>query len=159
MLANFLWLWALVLLAIFGVIVGNIRSIALPTLRIPEDERVKANCLVGMVSGIGFLVTSAVSGFLVAGAGMELTLIVCLAATLIGLIGLIDIRMVPFMKPPQAAPSDTAKSVEHLSVSKIDLRGTVKVVAGLFALILFAMFNNFLGGIFMALLGAYGLSL
>ena len=45
---------------------------------------------------------------------------------------------------------------------KVDLRGTIRVIAavpGLFALILFATFNNFLGGIFMALLDAYGLSL
>jgi hypothetical protein len=32
-------------------------------------------------------------------------------------------------------------------------------VPGLFALILFAAFNNFLGGVFMALMDAYGLSL
>ena len=32
-------------------------------------------------------------------------------------------------------------------------------VPGLFALILFASFNNFLGGVFMALMDAYGLSL
>jgi DHA3 family multidrug efflux protein-like MFS transporter len=45
---------------------------------------------------------------------------------------------------------------------RIDIKGTIAVVAavpGLFALILFATFNNFLGGIFMALLDAYGLSL
>lgn len=156
------WLWALVLLVMAGVIAGNIRSIALPTLvtlLIPEDERDKANGMVGMVSGIGFLVTSAVSGFLVAWGGMELTLIVCLAGTLIALI---DIRMVPFAEPAPAAQSETAETGPSPAVGKIDLRGTFKVVAGvpgLFALILFAMFNNFLGGIFMALLDAYGLSL
>ena len=45
---------------------------------------------------------------------------------------------------------------------RVDLAGTIRVVAavpGLFALILFATFNNFLGGIFMALMDAYGLSL
>lgn len=157
-----LWLWALVLLVMGGVIAGNIRSIALPTLvtlLIPEDARDKANGLVGMVSGIGFLVTSAVSGFLVAWGGMELTLTVCLVATLIALV---DIRMVPFATPAPAAQSETAETLDTPAVSKIDLRGTIKVVAGvpgLFALILFATFNNFLGGIFMALLDAYGLSL
>ena len=35
----------------------------------------------------------------------------------------------------------------------------IGAVPGLFALILFATFNNFLGGIFMALMDAYGLSL
>jgi DHA3 family multidrug efflux protein-like MFS transporter len=156
------WLWALVLLVMGGVIAGNIRGIALPTivtLLIPEEERDKANGLVGMVSGICFLVTSAVSGFLVAWGGMELTLTVCVAATLLALI---DIRMVPFVEPAPFAPSDAVETVRAPAVSKIDLRGTIKVVVGmpgLFALILFAMFNNFLGGIFMALLDAYGLSL
>lgn len=156
------WLWALVLLVMGGVIAGNIRGIALATavtLLIPEDERDKANGLVGMVSGIGLLVTSAVSGFLVAWGGMELTLIVCVVATLLALI---DIRMVTFVEPAPAAQSDAVEPVKTPAVSKIDLRGTIKVVAGvpgLFALILFAMFNNFLGGIFMALLDAYGLSL
>jgi DHA3 family multidrug efflux protein-like MFS transporter len=56
-----------------GVIAGNIRSIALPTLvtvLIPEDQRDKANGLVGMVTGIGFLTTSVISGVLVAWGGM-----------------------------------------------------------------------------------------
>ncbi len=156
------WLWALVLLVMGGVIAGNIRNIALPTLvtqLIPEDGRDKANGLVGMVSGIGFLVTSAVSGFLVAWGGMELTLIVCLVATLLALI---DIRMVRFTDRAPTSQSDAAETVNTPSVSKIDLRGTIKIVLGvpgLFALILFSMFNNFLGGVFMALLDAYGLSL
>jgi DHA3 family multidrug efflux protein-like MFS transporter len=45
---------------------------------------------------------------------------------------------------------------------RVDIAGTIRVIAavpGLFALIFFAAFNNFLGGIFMALLDAYGLSL
>ncbi len=44
----------------FGVIAGNVRNIALPTLvtlLVPEDRRDKANGLVGMVTGIGFLTT------------------------------------------------------------------------------------------------------
>ena len=44
----------------------------------------------------------------------------------------------------------------------MDLRGTIRVVGevpGLTALILFSAFNNFLGGVFMALMDAYGLSL
>jgi DHA3 family multidrug efflux protein-like MFS transporter len=44
----------------------------------------------------------------------------------------------------------------------VDLRGTIRVVGevpGLTALILFSAFNNLLGGVFMALMDAYGLSL
>ncbi len=69
--------WLFILLTMIGVIVGNIRMIALPTLvtlLVPEGRRDKANGLVGMVSGIGFLTTSAISGFLVAGGGMVATL-------------------------------------------------------------------------------------
>ena len=69
--------WLFILLTMLGVIVGNIRMIALPTLvtlLVPADRRDKANGLVGMVSGIGFLTTSAISGFLVAWGGMVATL-------------------------------------------------------------------------------------
>ncbi|WP_196260888.1 MFS transporter [Pelagibacterium limicola] len=151
------YLWVFVLLVMLGVIAGNIRMIALPTLvtiLIPEGERDKANGLVGMVGGIGFLITSAISGFLVAWGGMYLTLIVALVATSIafGHLSLVRIdegRPVPVEGEPAQKQS-------------IDIAGTIRVIAavpGLFALIFFATFNNFLGGIFMALLDAYGLSL
>jgi len=58
-------LWAFVLLLVAGVIVGNIRMIAMPTvvtILIPEDRRDRANGLVGTASGISFLVTSVISG-------------------------------------------------------------------------------------------------
>jgi DHA3 family multidrug efflux protein-like MFS transporter len=45
---------------------------------------------------------------------------------------------------------------------KIDIRGTIRaiqLVPGLFGLIFFHTFNNFLGGIFMSLMDAYGLLL
>ena len=77
-------LWAFIGLVMVGVIAGNVRSIALPTLvtlLIPEDRRDRANGLVGMVTGIGFLTTSAVSGFLVAWGGMVYTLVFAMAFT------------------------------------------------------------------------------
>jgi MFS transporter, DHA3 family, multidrug efflux protein len=150
-------LWILVLLVMLGVIAGNIRSIALPTLvtvLIPEDRRDKANGLVGMVTGIGFLTTSVISGFLVAWGGMVATLAFALVFTVLAFAHLsfaaVDEKRV------EATPDQPAEP------KRIDIRGTIAVVAavpGLFALILFATFNNFLGGIFMALLDAYGLSL
>lgn len=62
-------IWILIVVIMLGVTAGNLRTIALPTLvtlLIPEDRRDKANGLVGMVTGIGFLTTSVISGFLVA---------------------------------------------------------------------------------------------
>lgn len=151
------YLWAFVLLVMLGVIAGNIRSIALPTLvtiLIPEGERDKANGLVGMVSGIGFLTTSVISGFLVAWGGMLATLILALVLTVLAFAHLgwihVDEKRAPASPDQPAAPK------------RVDIAGTIAVIAavpGLFALIFFATFNNFLGGIFMALLDAYGLSL
>src|SRR5688572_14336434 len=56
-------LWLLIVLLMVGVIVGNIRTIALPTLvtvLIAEDTRDRANGLVGTTSGVSFLVTSVI---------------------------------------------------------------------------------------------------
>jgi Major Facilitator Superfamily. len=151
------YLWAFILIVMLGVIVGNIRSIALPTLvtiLIPEDRRDKANGLVGMVSGIGFLTTSVISGFLVAYAGMLGVMILALAATVLVLAHMVFIKVDEGRVAPSADAPAEPKSV--------DIAGTIRVIAavpGLFALIFFACFNNFLGGVFMALLDAYGLSL
>jgi DHA3 family multidrug efflux protein-like MFS transporter len=51
---------------------------------------------------------------------------------------------------------------EHKQTTRMDLRGTiraVRLVPGLFGLIFFSTFNNFLGGVYMALMDAYGLQL
>lgn len=151
------YLWGFVVLIMLGVISGNIRSIALPTLvtvLIPEDRRDKANGLVGMVSGIGFLTTSVISGFLVAYGGMLAVLLLALAMTLLAFLHLSLVQVDEKRVEPTPDKPTEPKTV--------DIRGTIRVIAavpGLFALIFFATFNNFLGGIFMALLDAYGLSL
>lgn len=151
------WLWAFIGLCMLGVIAGNVRSVALPTLvtiLIPEAQRDKANGLVGMVTGIGFLTTSVISGFLVAWGGMRLALGFALVLTLAAFVHLLAVRV----DEPRASAEDGAQAGPR----RVDIAGTVRVIAGvpgLFALILFATFNNFLGGIFMALLDAYGLSL
>lgn len=150
-------LWTFVSLLMFGVIAGNIRTIALPTLvtiLIPEDRRDKANGLVGTVSGMSFLVTSVISGLLVARRGMFYVLILAAAIQILAILHLW------FVKVPE-------KGIAHAEgepkpSKKVDLRGTFKLVRsvpGLTALILFSAFNNFLGGVFMALMDAYGLSL
>ena len=59
-------------------------------------------------------------------------------------------------------PTETHLDDRHEDDKKIDLRGTIRIIAGisgLFGMIFFAMFNNFLGGVFMSLMDAYGLSL
>ena len=150
-------LWLFIGLVMSGVIAGNVRSIALPTLvtlLIPEDRRDRANGLVGMVTGIGFLATSAVSGFLVAWGGMRYTLIFALILTVAAFLHLRFVRV--------DEPRPEATSGKPAEPRRVDIAGTIRVIGavpGLFALILFASFNNFLGGVFMALMDAYGLSL
>jgi DHA3 family multidrug efflux protein-like MFS transporter len=149
-------LWVFITLLMLGVIAGNIRTIVMPTLvtiLIPASRRDKANGLVGTVTGVSFLVTSVISGLLVAWNGMLSTLILALVVMVGSIIHLY------FMKLPE-------KGIAHLeadgSKRKVDLKGTIKIVTGvpgLMAMILFSCFNNFLGGVFMALMDAYGLSM
>lgn len=158
-------LWVFVLLLMVGVIVGNIRNIALPTIvtiLFPADKRDKANGLVGTASGISFLVTSVISGFLVGLSGMYHALLLAIVVTIIAIIHLMTLRIPekgvvhdPHLHQPSAEGSNAGSK-------KVDIRGTIKVinnVPGLMALIFFATFNNFLGGVFMALMDAYGLNL
>ncbi|PKN93637.1 MAG: MFS transporter [Chloroflexi bacterium HGW-Chloroflexi-6] len=147
-------LWVFVPLLLLGVIAGNLRGIALPTLvtiLIPEDSRDKANGLVGTTTGVIFLITSAISGFLVAHSGMYLVLILAIIVMALSIAHLFTMNI------PE-------NEIVHLDgkPGKVDLRGTFAVVVaipGMIALIFFTTFNNFLGGVFMGLMDAYGLSL
>lgn len=151
-----MWLWVLIIPLMLGVIAGNIRTIALPTLvtiLIPEDRRDKANGLVGTTSGVSFLVTSVISGLLVAAGGMLYVLLLAMLILILSTMHLWKINV----------PEHGIVHIEgEPAGKKVDLKGTLKVVKaipGLLALILFTTFNNFLGGVFMALMDPYGLSL
>jgi MFS transporter, DHA3 family, multidrug efflux protein len=152
-------LWVFIVLAMFGVIAGNIRTIALSTLvtvLIPSERRDKANGLVGTTAGVSFLVTSVISGLLVAAGGM---LYVLLLGVAVLAVAILHLSRVPV--PHRPAEESSATETDP-AASKVDLRGTVRIiraVPGLMALIGFACFNNLLNGAFMALMDAYGLSL
>jgi MFS transporter, DHA3 family, multidrug efflux protein len=149
-----LQLWVLISLALVGAIAGNIRTIALPTLvtlLIPEAQRAQANGWVGTANGVAFLGASMVSGLVIGFFGMQWMLGLAIALTVFALLHLATIPI----------PKATAMPTEH-ATKPIDLRGTVRAIAqvpGLFGLIFFNCFNNFLGGVFMSLMDAYGLSL
>lgn len=148
------YLWTFILVAMFGVTAGNIRNIALPTavtILVPEPDRDKANGLNGTVFGLSFLITSTASGLALGYAGMSWSI----AATII--LTLVAIAHLFFLNIPE-------KEIVHVEdgQGKIDIKGTIKVVSGisgLFGLLFFNTFNNFLGGVFMALMDAYGLTL
>lgn len=145
-------LWILIFILIVGSVAGNLRTIALVTLvrGLFEQDRDKANGMIGAMNGLSFSVTSVLSGLAIGFYGMDLALWCALAATLASLAHLI---LVPVTEP------EVIRTEENKNFS---LKGTFAIVAavpGLFALIFFTTFNNFLGGVFMSLMDAYGLSL
>jgi len=148
-------LWLLVVLLMGGVIAGNLRSIAMPTVvtaLFDESRRDRANGLVGTVTGISFLVTSVISGLLIGLSGMLAVLVLAVVVLAVALVHLQLVRV----------PEQLAHAADQSGDRRVDLRGTIKVVGavpGLFALIGFSAINNLLGGTFMALLDAYGLSM
>jgi DHA3 family multidrug efflux protein-like MFS transporter len=178
-------LWVFVVLVMLGVVAGNIRTIAtstLVTLLVPADLRDRANGLVGTTTGVSFLVTSVISGLLVAAGGMRYALLLALVVLGVALVHLAPVRIegdvpgllpvVPEVAPEVADPTPTPVPTTAAVAApegppvpadrSVDLRGTIRLVRGvpgLPALIGFACFNNFLGGAFLALLDAYGLSL
>lgn len=149
------WLWLFILISTMGIVVGNIRMIALSTLvtlLIPESERDKANGKIGAVNGLVFTVVSVFSGLIIGRLGMDWA---------VG-IGIITTLLVMAHLSLLSFPLESHLDDRHEDEKKIDLRGTIRIIAGisgLFGMIFFAMFNNFLGGIFMSLMDAYGLSL
>ena len=158
-----LMLWVFIVVSILGVIAGNIRSIALMTLvtlLIPEDRRDRANGLVGTTLGVSFLVTSVISGLLVAAGAMFYVLVLAMAVLGLSVVHLALVRVED--RSEDAATSEAEPTDQQLKQNKVDLRGTLRVVRGvpgLLALIAFSCFNNFLAGAFMALMDAYGLYL
>ncbi|WP_243075771.1 MFS transporter [Microbacterium sp. SS28] len=148
------WFWVFSVIILLGAVVENLRNIALSTtvtLLVPVERHANANGLVGTVQGAAFMVTSIFSGLAIGLLGMGWTLAIALFLTAAALIHLLFIRI------PEAVP---AASAEKLPL--IDLRGSVKAVAavsGLFALILFSTLNNLIGGVYMALMDPYGLTL
>lgn len=155
-------LWLLVFLMMLGMVSGNIRSIALPTLAtilVPDErEREKANGLSGTVMGISSSGAGFASGFALAYLGMKGVLAIGVSAAVLSLVHLASItvqELVPVSSSGEEPGSEPKKK-------SIDVAGTVKIVRavpGLFGLIFFTTFNNFLGGVFMSLMDPYGLTL
>ncbi len=149
------WFWLLIAFTLFGSVAAMMRGIALSTcvtLLVPEGRRDRANGMVGTVTGVSFAITSVFSGLIIGLLGMGWAYAVALTLTVIALAHLATITIAE----PEPEPR------EEGSRKYVDVRGAVTAIAavpGLFLLIFLAAFNNLLGGVFMALMDAYGLSL
>ncbi|RIK13177.1 MAG: MFS transporter [Acidobacteria bacterium] len=150
------WFWVLATLVLLGAIVEHMRSIALSTcvtILVPDHARDRANGLVGTTQGITFMATSVLSGLSIGFLGMGWTLALATGLVAAGLVHLLLVRM------PQEQVPASAGTEDH---GRVDLRGSLAVIgaqAGLMALILFSTFNNFVGGVYMALMDPYGLEM
>ena len=146
--------WALVGLVLAGAIAGNLRMVALSTtvtLLVPEDRRDKANGLVGTTNGVAFAITSVFSGLAVGQLGMGACLLITVVMTALAGAHLLTIHIPE--EPP--TPAEDGPRV-------VDVRGAIRAVGlvpGLLAILLFGMFYNFLGGVFMSLMDPYGRTL
>lgn len=147
------WFWLFAGIILFGGVIENMRNIALSTtvtLLVPVDRHANANGLVGTVTGLAFIVTSVFSGLSIGLLGMGLTLLIAIVFTGLALVHLFTLR-IPEDKP----------QVEN-KAPIVDVRGAlaaVRLVPGLFALIIFSTFNNLIGGVYMALMDPYGLEM
>jgi DHA3 family multidrug efflux protein-like MFS transporter len=163
--ASSVQLWTFIVLALVGAIGGNLRGIALSTLvtiLIPEEDRDKANGLVGTSNGIAFLGASIFSGLAVGYLGMFWVVAIAIGVSLLVIVHLATLSIPDLPKKIRHAHGDEPEHEHDYDHQGIDIPGTIRVVQlvpGLFGLIFFHTFNNFLGGIFMSLMDAYGLLL
>jgi DHA3 family multidrug efflux protein-like MFS transporter len=147
------WFWLFAGIILAGAVVENLRNIALSTtvtLLVPTERHANANGLVGTVQGLAFLITSVFSGLSIGLLGMGWTLLIAIGFTVIALLHLLTLTV----------PEDEPERTE--SGKLIDVKGAaaaIRLVPGLFALILFSTFNNLVGGVYMALMDPYGLTL
>ncbi|HRL49011.1 MAG TPA: MFS transporter [Propioniciclava sp.] len=145
---------AFVLLLLTGAIMESARGIALGTvvtLLVPDSERAKANGLVGMVGGLGFMITSVIAGLAIGQLGMTTSLIISLVLTAGSLAHMVTVAI----PEPEIVHAEGAPK-------KVDFAGAwgaIREVPALIWLIVFSTFNNLIGGVYMALLDPYGLSL
>ena len=148
------WFWIFAVVMLAGAVVEQLRSIALSTtvtLLVPDERHANANGMVGTVQGVSMLITSVLSGVSVGFLGMGWTLIIGLTAMLLAMLHL-------------AALHIPEREIVHVEgqTKWVDIRGgwrAVLAAPGLLALILFSTINNFVGGVYMALMDPYGIDL
>ncbi len=149
-------LWILIIILLFGSIAGNLRMICLNpivSMLFEADERAKQNGLIGVSNGISFTLTSVLSGLSIGLLGMEITLLLAISALSLSIVYLSFIP-IPELKLQENAPNKLDTPEEKTSTLKL-----IRNTSGFIGLMLFAILNNLLGGVFMALMDAYGLSL
>ena len=149
------WFWIFAIVMLAGAVVEQLRGIAMSTavtLLVPEEKRANANGAVGAVDGVSMLVTSVFSGFAIGYLGMGWTLVIGITAVALAFVHLLTLRI----------DEPTIVAAEDGATGWVDIRGgwrAVRAADGLLFLLVFTTLNNFVGGVFMALMDPYGLEL
>lgn len=104
-----------------------------------------------MVTGLSFMVTSVLAGLAIGQLGMTPSLIAALAFTVLSLGHMLTV-VIP--EPEIVHADGVPKPVDFAGAWR-----AIREVPALLWLILFTTFNNLVGGVYMALLDPYGLSL
>ncbi|PWJ02221.1 MFS transporter [Streptomyces sp. NWU49] len=154
------WFWLFVGMILAGAVVAQMRNIALSTtvtLLLPVDLHARANGMVGTVQGIAFLGTSVLSGIAIGFLGMGGALAIACVLTALSLAHVLFIRV-----PESGLGSDSGlhrPSTEDDEATPSGIVTAIRRVPGLMPLLLFSTFNNFAGGVYLALMDPYGLEL
>jgi MFS transporter, DHA3 family, multidrug efflux protein len=149
--------WFFIVSILVGAVAGNLRAIALSTcvtLLVSEADRDKANGMLGTVNGLSFTLTSVFSGLVIGRLGMGWALAFGIVGTALALLHLFSIHVDETDPSLHEAHDATPKWIDFAGA-----RSAIHQTRGLMALIMFAAFNNLLGGVFMSLMDAYGLEL
>ncbi|QCQ18191.1 MFS transporter [Microbacterium sp. RG1] len=149
------WFWLFAGVILIGGVVENLRNIALSTtvtLLVPAERRDRANGLVGTVQGVAFMVTSVFSGLSVGLLGMGPTVFIAIVATAVAFAHLLFVPI-----PERGVAHDPDASPRRFTFRGV--LPAIRSVPGLMPLLLFTTFNNLVGGVFMALMDPYGLTL
>ena len=113
--------------------------------------------MVGTIQGIAFLGTSVLSGIAIGffGMGGALTIACILTA--------LSFAHVLFIRVPESGPESESGphrlSTEEDETTSSGIVASIRRVPGLMPLLLFSTFNNFAGGVYLALMDPYGLEL
>lgn len=154
------WFWVFVGVILTGAIVAQMRNIALSTtvtLLLPVDLHARANGMVGTIQGIAFLGTSVLSGIAIGFLGMGGALTIACILTALSLAHVLFIRVPE--SGPEAESGPHRLSTEEDETTSSGIVASIRCVPGLMPLLLFSTFNNFAGGVYLALMDPYGLEL
>ncbi|MGO2091187.1 MAG: MFS transporter [Microbacterium gubbeenense] len=147
------WFWIFAVVMLAGAVIEQLRSIAMSTavtLLVPDARHANANGAVGAVEGLSMLVTSVLSGLAIGFLGMGWTLVIGISAVAIAFCHLLLLRI--------DEPRIVRTEGDAAPTGWVDLRGGWRAVRAadglLFLIFFFSMLNNFIGGVYMALIPA-----